>query len=74
MITEVNPHTDPIMHAWGSLEILLGIHRSNTLKVLPSPTKRKSWLHLKDFHVFGLGNVRTRAFEESTNSVLKAIY
>lgn len=46
----------------------------NTLKVLPSPTKRKSWLHLKDFHVFGLGNVRTHAFEESTDSVFKGIY
>ena len=42
MITEVNPHTDPIMQAWGSLEILLGIHRPNKhTKGSPKSYKKK---------------------------------
>lgn len=70
MLTKVYPHIDPIMHAWLSLEIPLGIHRTpkSPKQVLPSPTKRKPWLHLKDFHVFGLGNVR-RMSEENTDFV-----
>lgn len=48
-----NPHTDPIMYAWGSLEILLGIHRSNKhTKGSPKSYKKKIWLHLKDFHIW----------------------
>ena len=75
MLTIVSPHIDPIMHAWLSLEIPLGIHRTPKhapkppKQVLPSPTKRKPWLYLKDFRVFGLGNVRTHASEENTDSV-----